>query len=355
MNSLTELVHESPDVYRVIVPFDGPGIAGTNCYIVRDGDETLVVDAGAPGDGACAVMRAAFEETGVDPARASFFLTHFHTDHSGLLDRIAPPEAAVFVNLVDFDHMLRSRTEVYRDELFDRMRAEGMPASELAAHRAHLSSLTAFDPSLHDVRFVSDGDTISCGRWRFAVLETPGHTVGHQSLVHPESGIVFGGDAVLFVISSSVDFVPRGAQGLQTYLDSLDRLIACPEGPLLHSHGDIRPAWRERAVWLKEHRIERLEDAFRAAAVHDGSTGYEIVRRIRWNVPFDAWEDISLMQRWAIVGEGLGYVDHLVSLGQVRREADADGTYRYFVHSGCAACGDREVHRREGRAHCLLR
>lgn len=353
MNTKPEIIHQDPDVYRIVVPFDGPGVRGTNCYVVVDGDESLVIDSGAPGDLQFSVMSDALRELGIDRTKTSFFLTHFHTDHSGLLDRIAPPESTVYVNARDVEHMIRLLGEEYRNDLFERLGAEGVPREELELYRRHIVTLTSFDPGRHRLVEVVEGDEITCGQWRFRVIETPGHTIGHQSLLEPEAGVLFGGDAILFAISPSVDFSLHGSDGLQRYLDSLDKLISSPARLLCHSHGEILDGWRERAEWVKEHRIKRLDDAFSAVAAEQGSSGYAAVRRIRWNVPFDSWEEISLTQRWCIIGEGLGYLDHLVFLGQVNRELDADGIFRYRAKGEgvLEAGGAPSV---EGRTVCRL-
>ena len=41
-------VHSDPDVFEVRVPFQNISTNDTNCYIVKDGDDVLVVDTGAP-------------------------------------------------------------------------------------------------------------------------------------------------------------------------------------------------------------------------------------------------------------------------------------------------------------------
>lgn len=353
MNNEVEIIHRDPDVYRIVVPFEGPGVNGTNCYVVVDEGEALVVDSGAPGDVQFEAMDGALDALGVDRSKASFFLTHFHTDHSGLLDRIAPPESTVYVNARDVEHMVRLLSEEYRNELFERLRTEGVPSDELELFRRHIVTLTSFDPGKHRVVEVSEGDEVVCGRWHFRVLETPGHTVGHQSLLEPDSGVLFGGDAILFAISPSVDFSLHGSDGLQRYLDSLDKLISSSARLLCHSHGEILDGWRDRAEWVKRHRIKRLDDAFSAVAAERGSTGYAAVRRIRWNVPFDSWEEISLTQRWCIIGEGLGYLDHLVFLGQARREMGADGLFRYYAE-GKGVLEPGSVPSVEGRTVCCL-
>lgn len=346
----TVQVHAEPDVYRVLVPFEGPGIKGTNCYVVRDGADSLVVDTGAPRDEAQRVLEQALDGLGVDRTRAKFFLTHFHVDHAGLIDRIAPSGACVYANRADLDHMRRLGTDAYRADLFGRLRAEGVPEGELAAFADVTRQLACYGVPRCNETFVADGDVVSCGRWDFTVVATPGHTVGHQCLFQPDSGILFGGDLILFAITSSIDFSPHGTDGLGCYLASLEKASRLPVKLLCHSHGKIQDGWRERAAWLAQHRRDRLQDmlgsvASQGACSKDGRgrcfsleggsaagcTGYEATRGVRWNVPFDRWEDVSLVQRWAIVGEGLVYLDHLAQTGAVRREAGADGVFRYAL------------------------
>lgn len=345
---LVEKINTSPDVFRIVVPCTGPGISGTNCYVVRDGGEFLVVDTGPATAEAHEALEAGLDELGVERTTAKFFLTHFHTDHAGLVDRVVPPNARVYASWADLDHMRRLGTDEYRADLFDRLKAEGVPEEELSAFSELTRSLACYNVPQHNETFVEDGDVITCGRWDFTVISTPGHTVGHLALFQPDSGILFGGDLVLFAITSSVDFSPHGTDGLGCYLDSLEKVQRLPVRMLCHSHGDLQDGWRERAAWLARHRRDRLENMLAsvrsqgacslggrgrcfsiAAGAQAGCTGYEATRGVRWNVPFDRWEDVSLVQRWAIVGEGLVYLDHLVEEGAVERSAGEDGVFRY--------------------------
>ena len=61
-----------------------------------------------------------------------------------------------------------------------------------------------------------------------------------------------------------------------------------------------------------------------------GARGFPIIPGISWNVPFESWDDISIMQRSCIVREGMAILDRLVLEGHIRREMGRDGIYRYF-------------------------
>ena len=143
-------------------------------------------------------------------------------------------------------------------------------------------------------------------------------------------GALFGGDHVLFVISPSIALFPDGADGLQAYLDSLDKVRALRCEKLFVAHGEPRDDFDERIGWLRDHHLERLEETCGIVRDRPGLAGEEVIRAIKWNVPYPTWEEISFVQRWCIVTEGVVILNHLVGSGAIRREKDESGINRYF-------------------------
>ncbi len=219
-------VHSDPDVFEVRVPFQNISTNDTNCYIVKDGDDVLVVDTGAPSDEGFAILDAALDELDVDRARMRFFLTHLHLDHAGLVDRLALPGAKLYVSPVDFESVRASRAASSYDAARRAFTAEGVPPSDASGYARYAVEPRLFDASRLELVASCDGDAVEVGRYRFRVVETPGHTPGHLALYEPSSRILFGGDHVLFVISPSIALFPNGGDGLQAYLDSLDKVRA---------------------------------------------------------------------------------------------------------------------------------
>lgn len=324
-----EQVHAAPDVYCIRVPFENISTSATNCYVVLDGGDALVVDTGAPTDEGAAVLSAALDALGVDRARAKWFLTHMHLDHAGLIDRVVPPGAPVYVSAADCGDARASRTAAFLEALQRTFLQQGLPFSDASAMARLAVEPPLFDAARVRTAFVREGDWLTAGRWRFQVVETPGHTPGHLALFDPESRILFGGDHALFVISPSIALFPRGVDGLQAYLDSIAKVRALRPSALFHSHGDIRPDFMERFDWLEAHHRDRLDEARGIVEGSPGLTGYEALRRIKWNVPFPTWEDISFLQRWCIVVEGIVYLNHLVGRGLIARTPDDAGVLRY--------------------------
>lgn len=323
-------VHNDPDVFEVRVPFQNISTNDTNCYIVKDGDETLVVDTGAPSDEGFAILDAALTELDVDRARMRFFLTHLHLDHAGLVDRLALPGAKLYVSPVDFESVRASRAASSCDAARRAFAVEGVPPSDASEYARYAVEPRLFDASRLTRVALCDGDAVEVGRYRFRVVETPGHTPGHLALYEPASRILFGGDHVLFVISPSIALFPDGGDGLQAYLDSLDKVRALRCEKLFVAHGEPRDDFDERIGWLRGHHLERLEETCGIVRDRPGLTGEEVIRAIKWNVPHPTWEEISCVQRWCIVTEGIVILNHLVGCGAISREKDEAGVNRYF-------------------------
>ena len=324
-------VHSDPDVFEVRVPFQNISTNDTNCYIVKDGDDVLVVDTGAPSDEGFAILDAALDELDVDRARMRFFLTHLHLDHAGLVDRLALPGAKLYVSPVDFESVRASRAASSYDAARRAFTAEGVPPSDASGYARYAVEPRLFDASRLELVASCDGDAVEVGRYRFRVVETPGHTPGHLALYEPSSRILFGGDHVLFVISPSIALFPDGEDGLQAYFDSLDKVRALRCGTLLVSHGEIRGDFGERMAWLAEHHRQRLDEMVSVVRKRPRQTGIDVVKGVTWNVPHGRWEDIPAAQRWCIVGVGLSALNHLVDTGRLLREDGEGGPRRYVA------------------------
>lgn len=297
--------------------------------MVKDGDDALVVDTGAPTDEGAAVLSAALNELAVDRDRAKWFLTHLHMDHAGLVDQVVPDGGFLLIGANEVAAVRASRTGMFLETLRRLYRRQGVPLASLSVAARLGIEVQMFDPARLRTLLLHDGDTVTVGRWEFKVVETPGHTPGHLSLFHPESRILFGGDHALFVISPSIALFADGQDGLQTYFDSMQKVQNLGISQLYHSHGPIRDGFEERFTWLVEHHEARLAEAEGIIARIPHLTGYKIIRTLKWNVPFDEWDDIPIMQRWCILTQGIVYLNHLVATGGIAAKDYGDGVLLY--------------------------
>ncbi|CAN5295473.1 MAG: MBL fold metallo-hydrolase [Nocardioides sp.] len=200
-----------------------PGIMtldGTNTWILRDGDRSIVIDPG-PLDAAhlAAVAEAAGDVRAV-------LLTHHHLDHS--------ESARAFAEMV------------------------GAP-------------VRALDPALRlGGEGLGHGDVVSVGDVEVHVVGTPGHTADSLSFWVPADRAVLTGDTVLGR-GTTVVAHPDGQLG--AYLDSLDRLRNLADERELAwiwpGHGPVIADALATLDFYIAHRRSRLEQVETAVALVD--------------------------------------------------------------------------------------
>ncbi len=238
-----------------LVRAENPGpmtLEGTNTYVLHAGDAvaSVVVDPGPLDD------RHLSAVADLGPVEL-ILLTHGHPDHAEGVHR------------------------------FQRM--TGAP---VAAQAPHL---------VVDATPLSGGQVLSeVGGLTVRVVATPGHTRDSVSFViDGETPALLTGDTILGR-GTSVIAHPDG--DLQSYLDSLARIVELGSLRLLPGHGPVRP---DAAVLAREHlqhRAARL-DQVRAALAAGDREPRDVVRRVYSDVDPKLWPAAELS-----VGAALRYL-----------------------------------------------
>jgi hydroxyacylglutathione hydrolase len=184
----------------------------TNCYVLKEGGEALIIDPGEPAEELLASV--------ADAKVTMVFNTHCHFDHSAGNAGVIAATGAPLVCHQEAVPMLQ--------------------AMEMQGQMFGVPITASPDPD----RLVEEGDTITVGSTSFEVLYTPGHAPGHVVLVG--DGVVFGGD-VLFAGSIGRTDLPGGDHEL--LLESIKtKLLPLPDETVVYSgHGPPTTIGQERA------------------------------------------------------------------------------------------------------------
>ena len=214
-------VFSSPDVYCVRVPFVNLGSGESNCYIVRDGGDCLVVDPGAANEVGMRRVRNALFELGVPLGECKVFLTHTHFDHAESTRVLFPGGTCVYVSEVGFEERSPIRAEAARELFVRRMLKMGATLADAEEYSRNDYEPTFLPAGAFDYRFVREGDEVHVGRFVFDVVEVPGHTLDLVCLVGRDGAPSFTGDEVIFGTTPSVDAPFDGEDALALYMEGL--------------------------------------------------------------------------------------------------------------------------------------
>lgn len=159
--------------------------AVVNAFVV-EADVPTVVDTGTPGG--TAKLVAALREAGHEPGDVGrIILTHRHSDHAGNAAELARITGAeVHIAAIDAPFVQEGR-EQPRPQAATPLGRVMVPYVKVAL--PWKVEPVAVQPTLADGAMVGP----------FRVIETPGHTAGHVSLLWEERGVLFAGDAAAHI------------------------------------------------------------------------------------------------------------------------------------------------------------
>src|ERR1700712_3177865 len=177
----TATVELAPGVWRI--PLIGDYVNG---FMLRDDDgQVTLIDMGIASSGKKVI--AALRSIGSDPSQVTrLMLTHCHPDHAGGAAYVAEQTGRPVDVHADDAEYARTGTLPPRDQTLRRSKR-----------------LSRFpDPKLAPVTVgeeLTDGQVVPfAGGIR--VIHTPGHSPGHASYLHEESGTLITGDAIFHVL-----------------------------------------------------------------------------------------------------------------------------------------------------------
>ena len=183
------------------------GMLGVNCYIVGEKDSLLVIDPGADAN-------RIFERIqSIGGSVKTIFLTHCHFDHILAVNDLKNLTGAKIV-------VPKAEKQNLSDENVN------------MTGRFHSGKINILPDE-----FVSEGDVVEAGMYRFSVLETPGHTSGGACLYEPKESILFSGDTLFFESIGRTDFLSGDFDALKRSV--LEKLYVLPgETRVYPGHGD---------------------------------------------------------------------------------------------------------------------
>ncbi len=311
------------EIWRIYVPLPENPLKTLNSYVVKTKAGNLLIDTGFCRQECMDGLRQGMEEIELSLAATSLFLTHLHSDHSGLVPwllKTAPMK--VYMGKDDFHYLSKDFDNEHWNVLEQRFLEEGFPEDVMLRLRDTNQARTFAPPEKFKAELLEDGQMLEMGAYHFQCIQTPGHTPGHMCLYLKEKKILFSGDHVLFDITPNITSWNGVRDSLADYLKSLDKIITYDVAKTFPGHrGEFKTLY-ERVDELKQHHKKRLQSIYDSIERRGEASAYEVASDLKWNMRQTLWKDFPDNQKWFAVGETLSHLDYLENRGKIERVLD---------------------------------
>ena len=308
---------------KIVIPTPF-AVGDVNTYLLK-GDALTLVDAGIKTQQAEEALEWHLKELGYKLSDIEqVILTHHHSDHCGLIDLFKGK--SLYGHEDNQRHLVRDAAFMNEQKEYFTLMAEqfGVPP-QFMKYANNVESVYKYSGSTPLTHFLKEGDELP-GHPGWSAMETFGHSQGHLSFYHEESGVLIGGDLLLGRISPNpILESPKipGQERVKPQLqlnDSLRRLVDEKLTVVYPGHGeDISDPYKLIEKRLKNQR----ERAFHVKNLigEDRRNVLELAVQL---FPKAVKRDPALA-----LFETLGQLDYLDSLHEVEYEM-VDGVVWYY-------------------------
>ncbi len=321
-------------LYRLKIPIPKNPLKFTNVYVLEGNDEWLIIDVGLGGEISKEIFMKETSELAVNMEKTTFFLTHMHADHCGLIGDVARESSEILLSKEDLPYIFPVEDiETFWNREKEFSRIYGFPSSLLDdAVKRHPGYLfPPHKPKGSKITYVNDGDVISmCGR-ELKVIKTPGHTKGHICLYDTNNFILFCGDHVLGNITPNISSMSTYVNPLFDYLNSLEKVYNLEVKMAFAGHRDPIKDFRGRIDEIKKHhRLRTMEtlDVLKNRKLN----AYQIASKMSWDINFPNWDLFPSIQKWFAHLETVAHLEELLHRGKVRKEIVEENDGEVFVY-----------------------
>lgn len=170
----------------------------TNCYLIGNEQESLLIDAGYDQLETRVVLEKAVKENGIAKPK-SIILTHSHSDHAPGVRQLKDWAPLVY------------------------------------CHKNESQAIKAAISPVNELSFLNDGDSLRVADVELTVIHAPGHTAGQLNLYIPSEQILIAGDNI---VAEGTSWIGPPDGDMTDYFHTLKRLKQLKITKIGPGHGE---------------------------------------------------------------------------------------------------------------------
>lgn len=320
------------NIYLAEIPLKGNPLKAINIYIIKTDEGNLIIDTGFNTEEIREYTIGFIKELDLDLSKTGLFLTHLHSDHTGLVNFYDDLGVKIYMSEVDsvmhIDFMNRYGKYWPQIEYFGHMQGLDIDKLKIEDHPGY-----KYRPKEdYDYTPLNPGDNFKIGEFNFKVMDLAGHTPGMCGLYDEEKSILFCGDHILGKITPNIQFWNfEIGDSLGTYLENLEKVKDLNIKHLFSSHRYLVDDVNERIEELKEHHRKRLGEVMNTLLRNDYCTVRDITKNLHWDISCKDWDEFPKSQKWFAAGEAHAHLEYLRHRGKVDFKKNYDDVLFYFI------------------------
>lgn len=315
MCNLITKVYENIYMIEVVLP-NNP-LKVLNSYVIKGDDKSLIIDTGFNQKESIKGLFEGLKELDIDIKDTELFITHLHSDHSGMASLFEEAGVKIYAGEVDGNIINQMTKESYWEQ-FDELKVLFDLERDNTTFKEHPGYKFALDSPV-EFTYVDEGNKIDVGPYVFEVVSIPGHTPGQMGLYERNHKLFFGGDHILDRITPNIGFWGLENDTLGTYIDSLSKIYPLEIDYLFTSHRNIIRDHKKRIDELLLHHEERLNEILQVLKEGELSVR-DLASKISWRIKAKNWDGFPGPQKWFASEEAMAHLQHLYFTGKVTRE-----------------------------------
>jgi glyoxylase-like metal-dependent hydrolase (beta-lactamase superfamily II) len=290
-------------------------------YLLKDGDDTVLVDCGWNTDSAYQALEEGMKEHGSHPTEVNkLVITHVHPDHYGMAGRLKQLSSCEVVVHEKDSEVIAARyfaPKGLMEQMAGFMESNGVPPMDTTGMSRGSMGMLGNVAAVPADTEVKGGETFKVGDFDFEIIWTPGHSPGHICLYEPNRKILLTGDHVLPTITPNVSIhAQTHGSPLGDYMRSLVILEDLDVELVLPAHEfEIRDL-KKRLREIEHHHELRLEEMVKCVD-SGGSTAWEVAGRVQWATGTLA--DFEPHMQRSAVGETIAHLEYLFEEGRLAK------------------------------------
>jgi glyoxylase-like metal-dependent hydrolase (beta-lactamase superfamily II) len=272
------------DIFIIRVPLPDNPLKNINCYLIKGRERNLLIDTAFNTDVCYTALKSGLDKLNVDIQNTDIFLTHQHSDHTGLAASIATDKSRIYMSETDREGYNNLLKPEYWNLINDEFLTYGFSQDELDENKNKNPMSTYLSSKQIEITGISDGFEIDLGNYKLKCIDTPGHTPGHMCLYDEKHKILFSGDHVIFDITPNITSWIGIDNSLGLYIESLNKIKKFDIKFTFSAHRQAMGNCYKRIDELIHHHEDRLKEAYEIVKNSKGIATYDVASKMTWSI-----------------------------------------------------------------------